>query len=266
MKSLKLISSLFLISLFFLTLSNIGFVNAGYQTDPTGDADGIDACDITRVDVLVSYNSHPVDDDVTLKITLLEAPLMDASHTVRYDYNFRVDTSLSSEPDTTTWSSDVFEYVAHLDCRWVGDTWLNNSYLMANRYYLTSDGSAKVMGTFFWNPNTDSWQASDPDLEVGEVIGNTIQWDVTSAIFREQPIGTGYLIQGVAGAWYGLGLKDIGPNSGWCDEFDNICEYPYSTSPSGTPSLPFPGFGFLASFIAIGLVATSTYIIYKRKK
>ena len=221
MRGKKLVFGLIIQLIITFSLFSLNFSQAGYLTDPTGDAGGINACDITQVDILVSYNSLPVDDDITLKITLLEAPLMDVSHTIRYDYNFRLDTNLSSVPDTTTWSSEVFEYVAHLDCRWVSDTWLNTSYLLANRYYLTSDGSAKVMGTYYWNPNTDTWQASNPDLEVGEVIGNTVQWDVTSAIFREQPLGTGYLIQGVAGAWYGFALKDIGPNTGWCDEFDN---------------------------------------------
>ena len=119
------------------------------------------------------------------------------------------------------------------------------------------------MGTFWWNPNTDSWQGTDPGLEVGEIIGNTVQWDVTSAIFREQPIGTGYVIQGVAGAWYGFALKDIGPNSGWCDEFDNVCPTPPTST--GTPSIPLPGFGFLISFVAIGLVAASVFIIKRRK-
>ena len=261
MKPKRFITSLFLVTAVVLALSNIGFIMAGYQTDPTGDADGINACDITRVDVLVSYHSPPTDDDVTLKITLLEAPLMDENHTVRYDYNFRVDTSLSSEPDTTTWSNDVFEYVAHLDCRWVSDTWLNTSYLLATRYYYTGDGQGKTMGTFYWNPNTDTWVGTDPGLEVGQVIGNTVQWDVTHAIFREQPVGTGYVIQGVAGAWYGLALKDIGPNSGWCDEFDNMCVPP--TSGTGTPSLP--GFGFLISFIAMGLIAGCVFIIKRRK-
>lgn len=81
-----------------ISLFSLDFSQAGYQTDPTGDADGINACDITRVDILVSYQSLPVDDEITLKITLLEAPLMDESHTIRYDYNFRVDTNLSSVP------------------------------------------------------------------------------------------------------------------------------------------------------------------------
>ncbi|NHJ06097.1 MAG: hypothetical protein EAX90_14820 [Candidatus Heimdallarchaeota archaeon] len=234
---------------------------AGYQTDPTGDADGINACDITRVDVEVTYNAHPVDDEIILKITLAEAPLMDENHTVRYDYNFLVDTSLSNEPDTTTWSSDVFEYRAHLDCRWVSDEWLNTSYLTAHRYYLTYDGSAKVEGTFYWNPNTDAWQDTIPDIEVGEVIGNTVVWDVTSAIFREQAIGTGYVVQGVANAAYGLIVKDFGPNSGWCDEFDNMCVAP--TSNTSTSSLP--NIGLIFSIVFLGFIVASINIIHRKK-
>ena len=48
MKYIKLISSLFLISVFFLSLGNFGYVMAGYETDPAGDADGYGSCDITR--------------------------------------------------------------------------------------------------------------------------------------------------------------------------------------------------------------------------
>jgi len=263
MKPNKFITSLFLVTAVILALSNIGFIIAGYQTDPTGDADGINGCDITRVDVLVSYHSPPTDDDVTLKITLLEAPLLDENHTIRYDYNFFVDTSLSATPDTTTWSDDVYEYRAHLTCRWSSNTWVNESWLFATRYYYTGDGQGKTMGSYYWNPNTDTWGASDPGLEVGQVIGNTVQWDVTHAIFREQPIGTGYVIQGVANAAYGLVVKDYAPNSGWCDEFDNVCPTPPTTT--GTPSIPLPGFGFLISFIAMGLIAGSVFIIKRRK-
>ena len=263
MKYKKLALSLFLSSIFLLSLVNVGLTLAGYQTDPTGDADGINACDITRVDVLVDYNSHPVDDVITLKVTLAEAPLMDENHTIRYDYNFWVDTSLSDSPDTTTWSSDVFEYRAHLVCRWVSDQWINESQLIANRYYLTSDGSAKVEGTFYWNPNTDSWVASDPGLEVGEVIGNTIVWDVTGAIYREQPIGTGYVVQGVGNAAYGLIVKDIGPNSGWCDEFDNCCVAP--TSNTGTTTNTSPNIGVILSVVFLGFVAAGTNIIRRKK-
>ncbi|HUT79616.1 MAG TPA: hypothetical protein VMZ29_00320 [Candidatus Bathyarchaeia archaeon] len=262
MRQLRFIPPVFLFIILASSFVNISYIQAGYLTDPTGDASDINACDITRVDVDVTYHSTPVDDEVILKITLLEAPLIDENHTIRYDYNFWVDTSLSASPDTTTWSTDVYEYVAHLTCRWSSDTWLNESYLMASRYYLTGDGSAKVMGTFWWNPNTDSWQASDPDLDVGQVIGNTIVWDVTSAIFREQPVGTGYVIQGVANAAYGIVVKDFAPNNGWCDEFDNMCVLPSSSS--GTPSLP--GIGFIISFIFIGIITTGITIVSKRRK
>ena len=269
MKSIKLISSLFLISLFILSLSNLGYVAAGYEEDPTGDADGYGACDITRVDVLVSYHSHPVDDDITLKITLAEEITINASLTFNwYDYNFFVDTSLSTNSDSSELEflngSDIYEYRAHLGRKWTSGVWTNTSSLTCSRYYFTGDGQGKTMGAFYWNPNTQSWVGSDPGLEVGEVIGNTIVWDVTGAIYREHPIGTGYLVQGVANAAFGVNVKDRATESGWVDEFDNLCEYPYSTTTT-PPSLPFPGFGFLFSFIAIGLVALSTIIIRKKK-
>ncbi|MCK5159352.1 MAG: hypothetical protein KAJ76_09265 [Candidatus Heimdallarchaeota archaeon] len=240
---------------------------AGYETDPTGDADGIGACDITRVDVLVSYHSHPVDDDITLKITLAEEITINESLTFNwFDYNFFVDTSLTTNTNTSELTTDDYEYRAHLGRKCSSGVWTNTSSLTCTRYYYTGDGLGKTMGAFYWNPNTENWVGSDPGLEVGEVIGNTIVWDVTGAIFREHPIGTGYLVQGVANAAFGLNVKDRATESGWVDEFDNLCEYPYSTSPSGTPSLPFPGFGFLISLSAIGFIATSVYIIRGRRK
>ena len=255
-------------TLFALTLLNINFSLAGYEEDPTGDADGINACDITQVNVDVSYHSPPVDDEVTLKIILLEAPLIDENHTIRYDYNFYVDTSLSDNSNTTDlWGlggTDIYEYIAHLDCRWVSESWLNSSYLMCTRYYYTGgDGGTKVDGSFFWNPNTESWQASDPGLPVGEVIGNTIVWDVTSAIYREQPIGTGYVIQGVANAAYGFVVRDYATHSGWVDEFDNMCTLPTGTT---TPTLPFPSIGVILSMAFLSLIIGTVQIIKRRKK
>lgn len=237
---------------------------AGYETDPTGDADGIDICDITRVDVLVSYNSHPTDDEITLKITLAEDLYFNSSNTGWYDYNFLVDTSLTTNSNTSELADTDYEYFAHMDRRYLAGTWYNHTYLMATRYYLTNDGSAKTMGNFWWNPNTDTWEGSDPVIDFAVISGNTVSWDVTGAIFREQPIGTGYVVQGVARTSFGLNVKDQATESGWVDEFDNLCEYPY-TNTSGTPSLPFPGFEFLISFSAIGFVATAVFIIRRRK-
>lgn len=262
MKSLKLISSLFLISVFVLSLSNLGYVTAGYETDPTGDADGIGACDITQINVDVDYNS-PEDDEIILKITLLEEITINASLTFNwYDYNFYVDTSLSTNSNTSELTSDDYEYRAHVGRKCSSGVWTNTSSLIAQRYYYTGDGQGKTMGTYYWNPNTQSWVGSDPGLEVGVVIGNTIVWDVTGAIYREVPIGTGYLVQGVASASFGLVVKDRATESGWVTEFTNLCVYPSSTT---TPSLPFPGFGFLISFLAIGLIVSSTYIIRRKR-
>ncbi|NHJ49174.1 MAG: hypothetical protein FK733_15405 [Asgard group archaeon] len=268
MKSSKLFPLIFILIISSLSIANFTFTIAGWETDPTGDADGINACDITRIDVEVTYHSHPTDDEVLLKTTLLEAPLMDENHTVRYDYNFYVDTSLSDNPDTTDlWGldgSDIYEYIAHLDCRWVSESWLNTSYLMCTRYYYTGDGAGKTMGTFWWNPNSDTWEATNPGLEVGVVIGNQIVWDVTHAIHREQPIGTGYVIQGAANAGYGFSVKDYAKASGWVDEFDNCCPTP--SSGTNTPSFSLPGFGFVSSIVFLGLLVSSISIIRKRRK
>ncbi|MHA1462076.1 MAG: hypothetical protein ACTSQ0_03300, partial [Candidatus Heimdallarchaeota archaeon] len=114
-----------------------------------------------------------------------------------------------------------------------------------------------------WNPNTDTWQSSDPELEVGEVVGNTIIWDVTGAIYREQPIGTGYVIQGVASASFGLVVKDRATESGWVDEFDNMC-VPPSTS-STTPTNPFPSIGIIGTLTAL-LFVISIVGLYRKKK
>jgi len=262
MKSIKIISSLFLISVFILSLSNIGFVTAGYETDPSGDADGYGSCDITQINVDVDYNS-PEDDEIILKITLLEEITINDSLTFNwFDYNFFVDTSLSTNSNTSELTTDDYEYRAHLGRKWTSGVWTNTSSLTCTRYYYTGDGQGKTMGALYWNPNTENWEGSDPGLEVGQVIDNTIVWDVTGAIYREVPIGTGYLVQGVANAAFGLTVRDRATESGWVTEFTNLCVYPSSTT---TPSLPFPGFGFLISFLAIGLIAGSTYIIRRKR-
>ncbi|MBN1329847.1 MAG: hypothetical protein JXA54_10270 [Candidatus Heimdallarchaeota archaeon] len=260
MRQLKFITPIFMFVILASSFVNFNYTTAGYENDPTGDAGGFNACDITRIDVDVTYH-HPEDDEVILKITLLEAPLMDENHTIRYDYNFFIDTSLSLNTNTSTLTDDIYEYRAHLDCRWVSDAWLNTSWIMATRFYLTGDGSSPVMGTFWWNANTYSWQGSLPDVECGQVVGNTIVWDVTGAIFREQPIGTGYVIQGAANAAYGLVARDFAKETGWVDEFDNMCVYPSS---SGTPSLP--SVGIIISFIFIGIITTSITTISKKRK
>jgi len=223
---------------------------AGWQTDALGDSE-IAICDITKLDVSKEE----------MKITLAQAPFLNSTNTTRLDYNVWVETSQLDDTADLTWDSANYEYVCHLTCRWLSDAWINESYIMAHRYYRTADGSAKVEGTFYWNPVSDTWEASNPSLEVAVIIGNTIVWDVTGAIFRAQPLGTGYVVQGISNANYGFSLKDIGPNNNLVDEFDNMCEPP--TSSSGTPSLPATGVIISMVFLAVATIGAS--IIRKRK-
>ncbi|MHA1156729.1 MAG: hypothetical protein ACTSQK_11535 [Candidatus Heimdallarchaeota archaeon] len=267
MRRSKIILTGLILVLFIFSSVNISFTLAGYQTDPAGDADGIGACDITRIDVEVTYHSPPTDDEVLLKITLAEEITLNESLTFNwFDYNFFVDTSLTTNTNSSELTSDDYEYRAHLGRKHNNNTgvWTNTSSLFCTRYYYSDgDGSGKTMGTFYWNPNTDTWQSSDPELEVGEVVGNTIIWDVTGAIYREQPIGTGYVIQGVASASFGLVVKDRATESGWVDEFDNMC-VPPSTS-STTPTNPFPSIGIIGTLTAL-LFVISIVGLYRKKK
>ena len=269
MKRFKLIPITFLLITIIISLASASFTLAGYETDPTGDADGINGCDITRVDVLVTYNSHPTDDVIILKITLADE--MEVNTDLSYswfDYNFYVDTSLSTNSNTSELTTDDYEYRAHLGRKYNNNTgvWTNTSSLTCTRYYYTGDGQGKTTGSFYWNPNTDSWQATDPELAVGEVVGNTIQWDVTGAIYREQPIGTGYVVQGVATTAFNLNVKDIALESGWIDEFDNCCVPPSSNGgESSSPTLPFPSIGFIGTFTTL-LLVISIIGLYKKKK
>ena len=66
MKRFKIIPLTFLLTLFAFSLLNINLTLAGWQTDTTGDADGIGSCDITKTEVEVTYYSHPTDDVIIL--------------------------------------------------------------------------------------------------------------------------------------------------------------------------------------------------------
>ena len=264
MKRFKIIPLTFLLTLLAISLTNTSVVLSGYETDPTGDADGIIGCDITQVNVDVDYNS-PEDDEIILKITLAAALELNTSLTFNwFDYNFYVDTSLSTNSNTSLLTDDIYEYRAHLGRKHSNNSgvWTNTTSLICSRYYYTGDGQGKTMGTFYWNPNTENWEGSDPEIDFGEVIGNTIVWDVTGAIYREQPIGGGYLVQGVGTTAYGLVVRDRALESGWVDEFDNMCVYPSST---GTPTFPFPAPGLIASFAFLASVAIITTIIKKKR-
>ncbi len=264
MKHFKIIPLTFLLTLLAISLTNTSVVLSGYETDPAGDAGGVIGCDITQVNVDVDYNS-PEDDEIILKITLVAKLELNTSITFNwFDYNFYVDTSLSTNPDTSLLTDDIYEYRAHLGRKHNNNTgvWTNTSSLHCTRYYYTGDGQGKTLGTFYWNPNTENWVGSDPELEVGELIDNTIVWDVTGAIYREHPIGNGDVVQGVATTAYGLSVKDRALESGWVDEFDNMCVAPTDTN---TPSLPFPAPGLIASFAFLASVAIVTTILKKKR-
>ncbi|NHJ87338.1 MAG: hypothetical protein FK734_17875 [Asgard group archaeon] len=263
MRPTKLFPTIFLIAIFTVSITNISFTLAGYDTDPTGDEGGNSMVDITRIDVAVTYHSPPTDDEVILKITLADELIFDENTSgLLYAYNFFIDTDLSTNSNTSLLTVSDYEYHANLLISWSSDQWFYHSYLMATRYYYTGDGQGKTMGTYYWNPNTDSWQGTDPQLEVAVISGNTVSWDVTHAIFREQPIGTGYVIQGAASTNYNLNTAmDYAKASGWVDEFDNMCVNPGSNT--STPSLPAPG--VLFSIVFIGLLTSGLAIIKKRK-
>jgi hypothetical protein len=243
-----------MVTLFFLTIPSSNITFAGWKTDTIGDATKT-YFDITNVTI----------SKTVLQITLAEEPYYNDSGVNNWRfYNIWIDTSMhDTDPDTETWSSDVFEYVAHFDCRWNGSHWLNNSYINAFRYYLTSDGSAKVEGSFYWNGN--NWVGSDPDIDVAVISGNNIIFDVDGAIHREQPLGTGYVVQGVANT-SNFTISDIAPNNGWVDEFDNMCEPPDGTdTPSPTLPTSFPSTALLFCLIFFGIMV-SLIKNHKRKQ
>ena len=214
MQGRKLAFFLFTLTLFTVALFNVNFSYAGWATDPVGDVP-IAYLDITNMTISKNY----------LELELNANPYYNDSGVNNWRfYNIWIDTSMEdTNPDTSTWSTDVYEYVAHFDCRWNGDQWINNSYINAFRYYLTSDGSAEVTGSFFWDGN--NWAESDPNIDLAVVSGNTISYDTEGALFREQPLGTGYVIQGVANT-SNFTTVDIAPDYGWLDEFDNLCVEP----------------------------------------
>lgn len=246
MKKRSIVISTMIVMIFLLSM-NITPIYAGWGSDTVGDA-STTYFDITKLTVSKSE----------LTITLSENPYdNNTGHTWKF-YNIWVDTSMhDTNPDTTTWSSDVFEYHAHFDCRWNGSLWLNNSYIQAFRYYLTSDGSAKVNGHYYWDGN--SWEGSDPELDVAIVSGYNITFDVEGAIYREQPLGTGYVVQAVANSGPLSPVDDIAPNYGWVDEFDNMCVYPSDTDPDFT-NLPIVG--VLIATLVLGVIGFN----YKSKQ
>ena len=220
MKKVKILSGILIQIMVLFFMLSLSEIDGGYLSDTYGDADSdIVYCDITRINVTQDVYS----------IQVAENPVINSTQTVRLDYNMWIDTSGEDEyPDTTTWSTDVYEYVAHMTCRSVSDEWINESYLMATRYYLTENAGTKTNGTFYWNKNTSSWQETNPNQEIAIIDGNIVRWNVSGAIFREQLLGTGtdIGIQAVANAAYALVVRDHAPDLGWCDEFINISSLP----------------------------------------
>lgn len=256
MKKRSIIIFVFIATLFFVASSNTEITYAGWKTDTIGDASST-YLDITNMTISKS----------TLQITLAENPYFNdsSSNTWRF-YNIWIDTSMEdTNPDTETWSTDVYEYVAHFDCRWVTDHWVNNSYINAFRYYRTSDGSEKVEGNFYWNGN--SWVGSDPDIDVALVSGNQISFDIDGAIHRRSPLGTGDVVQGVANtANISFTVVDIAPNSGWVDEFDNMCVEPDNGDEDPEPTAtPFSSIGSIMSLIFLGIIASGAVLSRRRK-
>jgi hypothetical protein len=257
MKRFKIIPLALMLTLLAIPIFSTKPAAAGWLTDPLGDT-LLAKCDITRLDVSKEE----------MKITLASAPYLDENNTVRLDYNVWVNTdtydddSTSSDEADLTWSSDFYEYLCHLTCRWSGGTWINESRIEAYRFYQTADGSATVDGHFYWNPNTENWQASDPVVDCAVISGNTIIWDVTGAIYRYDYLGTGYPIQGIATTGYGLMLNDTGPNLYMVDEFDNMCSQPTGTN---TPTLPFSATSFIVSLAFLATITMVSVIIKKKR-
>ncbi len=244
MRKQSIIILMFITTLFFVTLPNINITYAGCETDPIGDVAQA-YFDITNITI----------SKASLQLTLADEPYYNDSGANNWRfYNIWIDTSMhDTNPDTETWSTDVYEYLAHFDCRWNGDQWINNSYITAYRYYLTSDGSAKVTGSFYWDRN--NWVGTDPDIDIAVVSGNEITFDIDGAIHREQPLGTGYVIQGIANT-SNFTTVDIAPNNGWVDEFDNMCEIP-PTNGSETTGTPYSSIALLVGLAFLGLIGSS---------
>ncbi len=254
MKKQSIVIFMFIATLFFVATSNTEITYAGWETDPVGDASS-PYLDITNMTISKSV----------LELTLAENPYYNDSgvNSWRF-YNIWIDTSMEdTSPDTETWSTDVYEYVAHFDCRWVGDQWINNSYINAFRYYRTSDGSTKVEGSFWWDGN--NWVGADPDLDVAVISGNDISFDIDGAIHRRSPLGTGDVVQGVANT-SNFTIVDIAPNSGWVDEFDNLCVEPGNGEEEPEPTAtPFSSIGIILSLIFLGFIGSSAMLSRRRK-
>jgi hypothetical protein len=188
------------------------FTFAGYDSDPSGDSSDPNA-DIIKL---------TVSEDI-LSVSLKQTPVP-AESTSPLTYNIWVDTNGDPEPDTETYSTDIFEYVAHFKWYSFNGQWFNESYLRAFRYYIDDSGTSHE-GNWYWNKQLEQWENTENEQEIATVSNNVISFDVSEAINREQPLGSGVVIQAVANGGAGLVILDLAPDSGWIDEFDDTYIY-----------------------------------------
>jgi hypothetical protein len=110
----------------------------------------------------------------------------------------------------------------------------------------------------YWNKVTETWVASDPDQITADLSGNTISFDITTALYRIH-FPEFHFFQAFATAGKALQTNDTAPNTGWVDE--NSGAPPYSPNPSAT----LPSISILLCILFISFVATSVSIIRKKK-
>jgi hypothetical protein len=244
MKPSKYITTSFLFLIILISLTSIGFTLGGYKTDPTGDAGVLDV-DIVRLDV----------EGNLLKITLAKTPEINESEHTWYTYNIFVDCDGSTTPAL---NPDVYEYVGHFKWYYSGGQWYNDSYLMCTRFWVDSDHDIHEDGQRFWNKVTETWQVSDPDQQTADVSGNTISFDITTALYRIH-FPQFYFFQAFATSGKDLQVNDTAPNTGWVDE--NSGAPPYSPNPSAT----LPSISILLSLTLISVVTISVKFIRKKK-
>lgn len=244
MKLPKYVSSTFFFFLLLFSLISFKFTIAGYKTDTVGDTDLADI-DITRLDV----------EGDLLKITLATTPEIDENEHLFYTYNIFVDCDGSETPEYDT---SVYEYVAHFKWYYTGGMWRNDSYLMATRYWVDSDHQKHEDGVRWWDKELEQWLAVQPDQMTAEVSGNTISFDITTALYRIHYPHL-YFFQAWATAGVDLYTNDTAPNSGWVDENSGMPPY----SPNTNTSATLNSTGTLFGIVFIFIVASS---IFERKK
>lgn len=250
-KHIVLLFTFFLIALSGL---QIVFTSAGVTTDPTGDS----------ADPNVDIIEVEVSEDI-LRISLAQTPVITES-TSPLTYNIWVDTNGDPEPDTDTYSHEVFEYVAHFKWYSSGGQWFNDSYLWAFRYYIDESGT-KHEGNWYWNKELTQWEPTENDQQIATVNANKISFDITEAINREQPLGSGIVIQAVANAGTGLVVQDIAPNTGWVDEFDDTYVYhPPSEDNTTTSNLLTNCRLVLNSIFLLMIIPIMKVLIMRRNK